>query len=91
MRPRASRRTTGRWWPTTPTSRSILRNGQAFPSVSTYIGPEAIPDGSIDWIQTVPGTGYVLLFRLYGPLEPFVDKSWRPGDLEPLGAQSSRS
>ena len=22
------------------------------------------------------------LFRLYGPLQPWFDKTWRPGDLE---------
>jgi hypothetical protein len=23
-----------------------------------------------------------ILFRLYGPLEPWFDKTWRPGDIE---------
>jgi hypothetical protein len=76
-------------------SRSILRNDQPFPSVSSYTKPQSNPDGSIDvyfsakapdtktknWIQTVPGKGWFLLFRFYGPLEPFFDKSWKPDDL----------
>ena len=76
-------------------SRSILRSDQAFPSVSTYTGPQPNPDGSIDiwfgpkspvgregnWIQTVPGKGWFTLFRFYGPLEPFFDKTWKPGDI----------
>ena len=76
-------------------SRSILRNGQPFPSVSTYTGPQANADGSIDvyfgpkapagteknWIQTTPGKGWFVLFRFYGPLEPFFDKTWKPDDI----------
>jgi hypothetical protein len=77
-------------------SRSILRNDQPFPSVSTYSGPQAGSDGSIhvyfgpeapagkekNWIQTVPGSGWFVLFRFYGPLEPFFDKTWKPDDIE---------
>ena len=77
-------------------SRSILRNTQAFPSVSTYTGPQVNADSSIDiyfspeapagkeknWIQTIPGKGWFTLFRFYGPLEPFFDKTWKPDDIE---------
>jgi len=80
-------------------SRSILRSGQPFPSVSSYTGPVANADGSIDidfgpeaptgsgthsknWIQTTSGKGWFALFRFYGPLEPFFDKTWKPGDIE---------
>jgi hypothetical protein len=76
-------------------SRSILRNTQAFPSVSTYTGPQVNADSSIDiyfspeapagkeknWIQTVPGKGWFTLFRFYGPLEPFFAKTWKPDDI----------
>jgi hypothetical protein len=76
-------------------SRSILRNDQPFPSVSTYTGPESNADGSLDiyfgpaapagkeknWIQTTPGKGWFTLFRFYGPLEPFFDKTWKPDDV----------
>ena len=77
-------------------SRSILRNNQPFPSVSTYSGPQANSDGAIDvyfgpeapagrernWVQTMPGKGWFVLFRFYGPLEPFFDKTWKPDDIE---------
>jgi hypothetical protein len=38
-----------------------------------------------NWIQTVPGRGWFVLLRFYGPLEPFFDKSWRPGEIEAVG------
>ncbi len=77
-------------------SRSILRNGQPFPSVSPYSGPQANADGSVDvyfgpdkpqgkeknWIKTDAGKGWFTLFRFYGPLEPFFDKSWKPDDIK---------
>lgn len=77
-------------------SRSLLRTRQAFPSVSQYTGPMANGDGSIDvyfgpkapvgkeknWVQTVPNRGWFTIFRFYGPLQPFFDKSWKPGDIE---------
>jgi hypothetical protein len=25
-----------------------------------------------------------VLIRLYGPLQPFFDKTWKPGDFEPV-------
>ncbi len=78
-------------------SRSILRSGQPYPSVSTYTGPNANADGSIDidfghdapagtgattnWIQTTPGKGWFALFRFYGPLDPFFDQTWKPDDI----------
>jgi hypothetical protein len=30
----------------------------------------------------MPGKGYNVALRLYGPLEPWFDQSWRPGDPE---------
>jgi hypothetical protein len=81
-----------------PQSRSELRTSQPYPSknsakddldpnddgsVDLYFGPSA-PDGhEANWIQTVPGKGWFLVLRLYGPLEPWFDQTWRPGELEP--------
>ena len=51
-------------------------------SYSIFFGPTA-PDGwENNWAQTVPGRSFNVMMRLYGPLEPWFDKSWRPGDLE---------
>jgi hypothetical protein len=30
----------------------------------------------------MPGKSYNVLLRLYGPLEPWFDKTWKPGDFE---------
>ena len=53
-------------------------------SYTIWFGPEA-PDGQEDhWVQTMPGKGFAVILRLYGPLEPWFDKTWKPGDLEPV-------
>ncbi|QIB36294.1 DUF1254 domain-containing protein [Ancylobacter pratisalsi] len=52
-------------------------------STVIYFGPEQ-PEGVKpgNWIQTVPGKGWFTILRLYSPLEPFFDKSWRPSEIE---------
>jgi hypothetical protein len=53
-------------------------------SVDLYFGPGA-PEGKEDqWVQTNPGIGFFLYFRWYGPLEPYFDKTWKLGDVEPI-------
>jgi hypothetical protein len=42
--------------------------------------PEGIKRGN--WIQTMPKKGYFVILRLYSPLEPFFDKTWRPSEIE---------
>jgi len=42
--------------------------------------PEGIAEGN--WIQTDPKKGWFTILRLYSPLQPFFDKSWRPGEIE---------
>ena len=52
-------------------------------STTVYFGPKK-PDGVKDgnWIQTLPGKGWFVILRLYSPLEPFFDKSWKPSEIE---------
>ena len=82
-----------------PQTRSELQTGQPYPSkngskdpivvnpdgsIDLYFGPET-PDGhEANWIQTVPGKGWFAILRLYGPLEPWFDQTWRPGEIENL-------
>ena len=77
-------------------TRSMLQTDQQFPSLNSQRGVRQNPDGSTDiyfgpsapagkesnWIQTVPGKGWSVILRLYGPLEPWFDKEWQPGDVE---------
>jgi hypothetical protein len=78
-------------------TRSMLQTDQQFPSISSarkgvqknadgsydiYFGPKAPAGKEGNWIQTIPGKGWNMLFRLYGPLQPWFDKTWRPGDPE---------
>jgi hypothetical protein len=51
-------------------------------SVDVYFGPKAPTGRENNWIQTVPGKGWSVVLRLYGPLEPWFDKTWRPGEIE---------
>lgn len=54
-------------------------------TTTVYFGPTQ-PAGVArgNWIQTVPGKGWFTIFRLYSPLQPFFDKSWRISEIEPV-------
>jgi len=30
----------------------------------------------------VPGKGWFVALRMYGPLEPWIEKTWRPSEIE---------
>ncbi len=53
-------------------------------SVTLYFGPKnTAPKGKeANWLQSVSGKGFFVLFRIYGPLEPWFDKTWQPGEFE---------
>ena len=50
--------------------------------VTIWFGPKAPAGEEKNWVQTMPGAGYNVALRLYGPLEPWFNKTWRPGDIE---------
>ncbi len=52
-------------------------------STTVYFSPQQ-PTGVKrgNWVQTMPNKGYFVILRLYSPLEPFFDKSWRPSEIE---------
>jgi hypothetical protein len=37
-----------------------------------------------NWVQTDPEKGWFTILRFYSPLQAFFDKSWQPGELEPV-------
>lgn len=53
-------------------------------SYTVYFGPTAPEGKEANWVQTMPGKSYFVFLRLYGPLEPWFDKSWKPGDFEKM-------
>ena len=78
-------------------TRAMLQTDQQFPGLDSnkkglqqnqdgsfdiYFAPKAPAGKESNWIQTVPGLGWNMLIRLYGPLQPWFDKTWRPGDPE---------
>lgn len=78
-------------------TRSMLQTDQQFPgigsqtkgivvnpdsSVDLWFGPTAPAGHESNWVQTVPGKGWNVLLRLYGPLQPWFDKTWKPGEFE---------
>jgi hypothetical protein len=50
-----------------------------------YFGPE-VPAGKPEsnWIKTIPGKGWFTYFRLYGPTQPYFDRSWVLPDIEEI-------
>ena len=51
-------------------------------STDVYFGPKAPAGKESNWIQTVPGKQWFIILRLYGALDPWFDKTWRPGEIE---------
>lgn len=60
--------------------KNIKKNADG--SVTVWFGPKAPAGQESNWVQTMPGKGWNTLLRLYAPLEPWFDKSWKPGDFE---------
>lgn len=78
-------------------TRSMLQTSSRFPSVGSatkglvinpdtsvdlWFGPSAPKGHETNWVQTVPGKGWFTLLRLYGPLQTWFDKTWKPGEFE---------
>jgi hypothetical protein len=47
-------------------------------------GPTAPQAAGNKWIKTIPGKGWFVYFRIYGPEEPAFDGSWQLPDFKPL-------
>jgi hypothetical protein len=78
-------------------TRSMLQTDQQFPSIGSknkdivtnadgsvdiWFGPQAPKGHENNWVQTVPGRGWSVLLRLYGPEKSWFDKTWTPGEFE---------
>lgn len=78
-------------------TRSQLQTDQQFPTLGSQTeGVKTNADGSYDiyfspkppegkegnWLQTIPGKSWWLALRMYGPEQPWIDQTWRPGEIE---------
>jgi len=78
-------------------TRSMLQTNQKYPSVDSnteglkknrdgsftvYFGPKAPKGYENNWIETVPGKSWFVALRMYSPLKPWIEKTWRPGEIE---------
>lgn len=78
-------------------TRCQLQTSQLFPTVGSldktieknadgsydlYFAPKAPKGKEGNWLQTVPGKSWFCILRMYGPLEPWIDKTWRPREIE---------
>jgi len=78
-------------------TRLIISTDQPWPSVHSQCSKLFVnPDGSVDawfgtkppegkmnnWIKTIPGKGWNMIFRLYYPMPSWFDKTWQPGEVE---------
>lgn len=34
-----------------------------------------------NWLQTIPGKSSFVILRVYGPLKPWIEKTWIPGEV----------
>jgi len=80
-----------------PQTRSMLQSNQKYPTVggnteglkqnddgsyTIYFGPEAPKSYENNWIETIPGKSWFVALRMYSPLKPWIDQTWRPGEVE---------
>jgi hypothetical protein len=78
-------------------TRSMLQTSQPFPTVGSqskgfeknkdgsydvYFGPKAPKGKEKNWLETIPDKSWFAILRMYGPMKPWLDKTWRPGEIE---------
>ena len=77
-------------------TRCQLQTSQLFPTVGSqtkgfmknkdgsydlYFGPKAPKGKESNWLETVSGKSWFSILRMYGPLEPWINKTWKPGEV----------
>jgi hypothetical protein len=50
-------------------------------SYDIYFGPKPPPGKKSNWLETDPEKAWFTILRMYGPLKPWIDKSWRPSEI----------
>ena len=80
-----------------PQTRAPFPSSQPLPSVGSqtkglkknsdgsydiYFGPKAPKGFENNWLETIPGRSWFTAIRMYGPLDPWIKKEWRPSEIE---------
>jgi hypothetical protein len=78
-------------------TRSIIQTDQQFPTLGSqtdgvktnddgsydiYFAPEAPEGHEGNWLQTIPGKSWFIILRMYGPEQAWIDKTWKPSEIE---------
>ena len=78
-------------------TRSQLQTSQTFPSLgdqsdgfkqnkdgsyTVYFSPKAPKGMEKNWLETVPGKSWFVVLRMYGPEKAWINKTWRPSEIE---------
>jgi len=61
-------------------SKGMKKNADG--SYDIYFGPKPPEGKKSNWLETVPGKAWFTILRMYGPLEPWIKKTWRPSEIE---------
>ena len=74
---------TDQLWPSVySNSKNLIINHDG--SVDVWFGPEIQAGKENNCIKTILGKGWTMILRLYGPLESWFNKTWKPGEIEPI-------
>lgn len=52
-------------------------------SIDIYFAPEPPAGYENNWVQTIPGKSWFTVLRMYSPLKPWIEQSWRPSEVRP--------
>jgi hypothetical protein len=63
-------------------SGKFKKNGDG--SIDLYLGPKAPKGMENNWLQSIPGKSFFVILRMYGPLEPWINKTWKPSEIEKI-------
>ena len=62
------------------TRKAARKNADA--SFTIYFSPKAPEGFENNRVQTVPDKSWFVILRMYSPLKPWIDLSWRPSEVE---------
>ncbi len=51
-------------------------------SYTIYFGLKAPKGYENNWVETIPGKSWFVVLRMYSPLKPWIDQTWRPSEIE---------